>query len=275
MAANLPTLPLPLRDLLALPFFEPRHLAWAEEVEPWAAAHAARLTDHHDADGSTRVLARAMGDAGLLRVCSPQDGRLDVRALCLAREILARHSGQADFALAMQGLGTGPVTLFGSPELREAVLPRVRAGEWLAAFALSEPEAGSDVAALATRAERDGNAHWRITGEKTWISNGGIAASYVVFARTGEGSQGERGGARRGSRRSGCPAGRPAWRWLSASRSARHTPSPACASTAYGCPMRTASALRGKGSRSRWPRSTCSAPRSARPPSASRGGPMR
>ncbi len=196
MAANLPTLPLPLRDFLALPFFEPRHLAWAEEVESWAAAHAARLTDHHDADGSTQALARAMGDAGLLRVCCPQDGRLEVRALCLAREILARHSGQADFAFAMQGLGTGPVTLFGSPELREAVLPRVHAGEWLAAFALSEPEAGSDVAALATRAERDGNAHWRITGEKTWISNGGIAASYVVFARTGEGSQGKRGGAK-------------------------------------------------------------------------------
>lgn len=196
MDANLATLPLPLRELLALPFFEPHHRAWAEEVEGWAQAHAARLTDHHDADGSTRGLARAMGEAGLLRAACPEDGRLDVRALCLAREILARHSGLADFAFAMQALGTGPITLFGSEALRAEVLPRVRAGEWLAAFALSEPQAGSDVAALATRAERDGNAHWRITGEKTWISNGGIAGSYVVFARTGEATQGERGGAK-------------------------------------------------------------------------------
>jgi len=188
MDANAPTLPLPLREAVALPFFEPRHRAWAEEVEAWAQANAARLTDHHDADGSTRALARAMGEAGLLRACCPEDGRaLDVRSLCLAREILARHSGLADFAFAMQGLGTGPITLFGGEALRAEALPRIRAGEWLAAFALSEPEAGSDVAALATRAERDGNAHWRITGEKTWISNGGIASSHVVFARTGEG----------------------------------------------------------------------------------------
>eukprot|EP01031_Cornospumella_fuschlensis_P007306 gene7306-9054_t len=116
----------------------------------------------------------------------PETGALDVRSLCIAREILARHSGLADFAFAMQGLGTGPITLFGNEDLRTLVLPGVRAGTTLAAFALSEPEAGSDVAALATTATRDGNAHWRINGEKTWISNGGIAGSHVVFARTGE-----------------------------------------------------------------------------------------
>lgn len=174
------------RDFLAWPFLEDRHRAFAAEVEAWAAAYAAVLTDHHDADAGTARLARAMGEAGLLRVAVPDSGRLDVRALCLARDILARHSGLADFAFAMQGLGTGPITLFGSEVLKAEVLPGVRAGTTLAAFALSEPEAGSDVAALATTATRDGNAHWRLDGEKTWISNGGIAGSHVVFARTGE-----------------------------------------------------------------------------------------
>ena len=168
------------------PFLEPAHRAWAAQVEAWAAAHAEALADEHDADGSTIRLVRAMGEAGLLRVPCPADGRLDVRALCLARDILARHAGLADFAFAMQGLGTGPVTLFGTPAQREQVIPAARAGTALAAFALSEPEAGSDVAALATLAERDGNGHYRLTGRKTWISNGGIAATYVVFARTGE-----------------------------------------------------------------------------------------
>lgn len=173
-------------SFLDWPFFEARHKAWAAEVEAWAAAHAERLADEHDADGSTQRLVRAMGEAGLLRVPCPADGRLDVRSLCIARDILARHAGLADFAFAMQGLGTGPVTLFGSEAQRAQVLPGARAGTALAAFALSEPEAGSDVAALATVAERDGNSHYRLTGRKTWISNGGIAASYVVFARTGE-----------------------------------------------------------------------------------------
>jgi acyl-CoA dehydrogenase len=177
---------MPDTSFLAWPFFEARHRAWAAEVEAWAAAHAARLSDEHDADGSTRRLARAMGDAGLLRVPCPEDGRLDVRSLCLARDILARHAGLADFAFAMQGLGTGPVTLFGTQAQRDRVLPGARAGTALAAFALSEPEAGSDVAALTTVAEKDGNGHYRLTGRKTWISNGGIAATYIVFARTGE-----------------------------------------------------------------------------------------
>ena len=174
------------RSFLEWPFFAPHHRGLAETLEAWAAAHAERLTNHHDADGSTRALAAALGTAGFLKIACPEEGVPDVRALCLARDILARHSGLADFAFAMQGLGTGPVTLFGSPELRERVLPEVRAGRSLAAFALSEPEAGSDVAALSTTATRDGNAHWRLDGEKTWISNGGIAGSYVVFARSGE-----------------------------------------------------------------------------------------
>jgi acyl-CoA dehydrogenase len=174
------------RSFLDWPFFEPRHRALAEALEAWAASCADRLTDHHDADASTRALAAALGEAGLLKLACPEAGAPDVRALCLARDILARHSGLADFAFAMQGLGTGPITLFGSPQLRADVLPEVRAGRCLAAFALSEPEAGSDVAALAATATREGDAHWRLDGEKTWISNGGIAGSYVVFARSGE-----------------------------------------------------------------------------------------
>jgi len=169
-------------DTWDLPFFEPRHREWAAEVQAWAAAHAARLTDEHDADASTRALAAAMGEAGLLRATAAP---LDVRALCIARDILARHSGLADFAFAMQGLGCGPMTLFGC-EPAKPFMAEVQAGRALAAFALSEPEAGSDVAALATTATRDGNAHWRLNGEKTWISNGGIAGGYVVFARSGE-----------------------------------------------------------------------------------------
>ncbi|MDQ1078779.1 acyl-CoA dehydrogenase family protein [Pseudoroseomonas cervicalis] len=168
------------------PFFEPRHADWAREVEAWAAEHAEALVDHHDADASTLRLTRAMGEAGLLRAAVPEDGRLDVRCLCIARDILARHAGLADFAFAMAGLGTGSITLFGDDALKARYLPDVRRGESLAAFALSEPEAGSDVAALATSATRDGNSHWRISGKKTWISNGGIAGHYVVFARSGE-----------------------------------------------------------------------------------------
>lgn len=173
---------MPDRDFLAWPFFAPEHRAWAAEVE----AFAATLPPHgDDVDAATRDLTRAMGEAGLLRAAVPADGRLSVRHLCLARDILARNDGLADFAFAMAGLGTGAITLFGSDTAR-AHLPAARAGQALAAFALSEPEAGSDVAALATTATRDGNAHWRLSGEKTWISNGGIASTYVVFARSGE-----------------------------------------------------------------------------------------
>jgi acyl-CoA dehydrogenase len=140
-------------------------------------------------DARTRGLVRLLGDAGWLRHCVPAafggaSGTLDVRSLCLIRETLARHDGLADFAFAMQGLGTGSISLFGSDALKAAILPDVRAGRRIAAFALSEPEAGSDVAAMATTARDDGDA-WVIDGAKTWISNGGIADHYVVFARTG------------------------------------------------------------------------------------------
>ena len=133
---------------------------------------------------------KALGEAGFLKAVVPASHGglhpvLDVRTLCLAREILAFRDGLADFAFAMQGLGTGSISLFGSDELKRKYLPPVRDGKAIAAFALSEPEAGSDVAALATTAKADG-AHVRLDGEKTWISNGGIADHYVVFARTGE-----------------------------------------------------------------------------------------
>jgi acyl-CoA dehydrogenase len=133
---------------------------------------------------------RALGDAGFLRHCVPAayggaSEQLSSRALCVAREVLAYHDGLADFAFAMQGLGTGAITLAGSEGQRERWLPRVARGEAIAAFALSEPGAGSDAAALATTARRSGDG-WVLDGEKTWISNGGIADVYCVFARTGE-----------------------------------------------------------------------------------------
>jgi acyl-CoA dehydrogenase len=178
-------------SFLDWPFFEDRHRAFAASVEAFAAAEVAGLSDHHDVDGSCRRLVAALGRAGLLKAAVPAshgglNERLDVRTLCIARETLARHGGLADFAFAMQGLGTGSITLAGSDALKDRYLPPVARGERIAAFALSEPEAGSDVAALATVAEPDGPDHVRITGEKTWISNGGIADHYVVFARTGE-----------------------------------------------------------------------------------------
>ncbi len=177
---------MPDHTFLDWPFFGPEHRALAARVEDWAADHAERLADEHDVDASCVRLVRAMGDAGLLAHAVPAPGgRLDVRSLCLVRETLARSAGLADFAFAMQGLGTGAITLFGSDAQRARWLPPARTGTGLAAFALSEREAGSDVAALATTAVRDGDA-WVLDGEKTWISNGGIAASYVVFARTGE-----------------------------------------------------------------------------------------
>ena len=174
------------RTYLDWPFFTPAHRALAARAEAWAQAHAERLADEHDADASCRRLVAAMGEDGLLDLAVPQPGtRLDVRSLCLLRDILGRHAGLADFAFAMQGLGTGAITLFGTDAQRAQWLPPVRAGTSLAAFALSERDAGSDVAALATTARRDGDA-WVLDGEKTWISNGGIAGHYVTFARTGE-----------------------------------------------------------------------------------------
>ncbi|MFE1597351.1 acyl-CoA dehydrogenase family protein [Methylobacterium sp. ID0610] len=177
---------MPDRSFLDWPFFEPRHRDLAAAAEDWAARTVPGLADHHDVDGSCRRLVAALGEAGFLAYAAPEDGCFDLRALCLLRETFARHDGLADFAFAMQGLGTGALTLFGTPEQRAAVLPGVRAGRSLAAFALTEPEAGSDVAQIALAAVPDGEDGVRLDGEKTWISNGGIADHYVVFARSGE-----------------------------------------------------------------------------------------
>ncbi|NBJ10839.1 acyl-CoA dehydrogenase family protein [Microvirga arsenatis] len=178
-------------SFLSWPFFEERHRRFAEELREWARREVHPLVDHHDVDASCRRLVRRLGEGGWLRAVVPQayGGMLeafDVRTLCLARETLAYHDGLADFAFAMQGLGTGPITLFGSEAMKARYLPAVARGEAIAAFALSEPEAGSDVAAMTTTAKPDGPDHVRIDGVKTWISNGGIADHYVVFARSGE-----------------------------------------------------------------------------------------
>src|SRR5512132_24294 len=182
------------RSFLKWPFLEPRHRELAERLEAWAAANFAETDHHGDVDEACRRLVSVLGRDGWLKFSAPGDGedeRIDVRTLALIRETLARHSGLADFAFAMQGLGAGPISLFGSLEQRNAWLPRTRTGKAIAAFALSEPESGSDVANIATTARRDGNG-FVLDGEKTWISNGGIADFYVVFARTGE-ARGARG----------------------------------------------------------------------------------
>jgi acyl-CoA dehydrogenase len=176
------------------PFFEPRHGDLAHALEAWAAQHIAP-SHGDDVDAECRALVRALGAGGWLRhaVGGVSFGgageHIDTRAICLVRETLARHSGLADFAFAMQGLGSGAISLAGTPAQKQHYLPRVARGEAIAAFALSEPEAGSDVAALACSARAvtdDQGEAYVLDGEKTWISNGGIADFYVVFARTGE-----------------------------------------------------------------------------------------
>ena len=163
------------------PFFEPRHRELSEALEAWCAAELPR--DHSDVDATCIQLVRDLGKAGFLEGTAGDD--IDVRSLCLIRETLARHDGLADFSFAMQGLGTGAISLYGSRQQREW-LEKTRHGQALSAFALSEPRSGSDVAQLDTTAERDDDGY-RLNGEKTWISNGGIADLYTVFARTGEG----------------------------------------------------------------------------------------
>jgi acyl-CoA dehydrogenase len=171
------------KSFLDWPFFEPRHRDLAAALDLWCAAHLP--VDHTDVDAACRELVAMLGQGGWLRHSGAAEAeRLDVRTLCLIRETLARHDGLADFAFAMQGLGMGPVSLFGTPDQR-AWLERTRAGTAISAFALTEPGSGSDVAATATTATRV-QGGWLIEGEKTWISNGGIADVYVVFARTGE-----------------------------------------------------------------------------------------
>jgi acyl-CoA dehydrogenase len=177
---------------LSWPFFEDRHRIWAERIGAWAREKLTHV-DHGDVDASCRELVRELGRAGLLQVTAPGDRneKLDVRTLALARETLAAHAGLADFAFAMQGLGAGPISLFGTDEQRGEWLPKTRSGEAIAAFALSEPASGSDVANISTTARCDGS-DYVLDGEKTWISNGGIADLYIVFARTGE-APGSRG----------------------------------------------------------------------------------
>ncbi len=183
------------RSFLAWPFFDEEHRAFARDLDPWARDALPALLVHDEGDldsvyACVGELVRALGRAGWLRACVPRaygglHDKVDVRTLCLARETLARASGLADFALAMQGLGSAPVSLFGNEEQKRSLLPGVASGELIAAFALSEPDAGSDVAATATTARRDGDG-WVLDGVKTWISNGGLADRYVVFARSGE-----------------------------------------------------------------------------------------
>jgi len=184
------------KSFLSWPFFDEGHRELARDLERWAGAVLPPLLEgaEESLDAVYACVGRLvpeLGKAGLLRACIPGlygglRENLDVRSLCLAREILGRASGLADFALAMQGLGSAPITLYGREEQKRAILPQVAAGTAIAAFALSEPDAGSDVAAIATTATRDGG-FWRLDGTKTWISNAGLAAFYVVFARTGEG----------------------------------------------------------------------------------------
>lgn len=178
-------------SFLDWPFFEPRHRELAERLDAWAEAELGGI-DHSDVDAACRELVTALGRDGWLEHSGAEGGeRLDVRTLCLIRETLARHDGLADFAFAMQGLGTGAISLFGSPEQQAEWLPLTRSGKAISAFALTEPQSGSDVANATMTAVEDGE-HFVLNGEKTWISNGGIADVYTLFARTGE-AEGARG----------------------------------------------------------------------------------
>jgi acyl-CoA dehydrogenase len=174
------------------PFFDDAHRAFHADTRAWCERELPAIRALPDADGRCRALVAALGRGGLLaRALSLHPTpRVDVRAACIAREVLAEAWGLADFAFAMQGLGAGPITLYGSPALRASHAARAAAGEAIPAFAISEDGAGSDLGAVATTARRDG-AHYVIDGEKTWISNAGIADFYVVFARTGEGDGGK------------------------------------------------------------------------------------
>jgi alkylation response protein AidB-like acyl-CoA dehydrogenase len=172
------------------PFFNPQHAQLARDLEAWASAHIAQ-THSHDVDAECQALVRSLGHAGWLKYAigglasGAASEVMDTRSICIIRETLARHSGLADFAFAMQGLGSGAISLAGSPEQQQRYLPKVAQGQAIAAFALSEPEAGSDVAAMQCTATVEGG-FAVLTGCKTWISNGGIADFYVVFARSGE-----------------------------------------------------------------------------------------
>lgn len=169
------------------PFFDESHRTLAREVDAWATSALADF-DHGDTDAACRSLVAALGQAGVLTrsaVDPASDQPLDVRALCVIRETLARHDGLADFAFAMQGLGTGAISLFGTDAQKAEWLPLTRSGQAISGFALTEPQSGSDVANSTMTATLDGD-HYVLNGEKTWISNGGIADVYTLFARTGD-----------------------------------------------------------------------------------------
>ena len=177
------------RTYLDWPFFDDTHRTLVAELEDFAVREIApHAGEHDDVDGICRRFVAVLGEAGWLRYCVPAEGggihaSLEVRSICLIRETLARYSALADFAFVMQGLGSGAISLFASDEIKARYLPDVGLGKRIGAFAMSEPDSGSDVAALATRAERDGNGYV-LNGTKTWISNAGLADQYVVFART-------------------------------------------------------------------------------------------
>ena len=178
---------MPDRSYLDWPFFEDRHRDLAAAIDAWAAANL-KAVDHSDTDATCRQLVAMLGEAGHLAhtAVDPAGGdALDVRSLCLVRETLARHDGLADFAFAMQGLGTGAVSLYGTDAQKSEWLAKTRVGKAISAFALTEPQSGSDVANSTMTAEADGDG-FVLNGEKTWISNGGIADVYTLFARTGE-----------------------------------------------------------------------------------------
>lgn len=180
----------PDRSLLEWPFFDDGHRALVRDADAWLATAPFADIDHRDADASCRRLAPLLGRSGMLTEVAPAAyggarQEIDSRSLCLARETLAWHDGLADFTFAMQGLGSGAISLAGSEALKARILPKATRGELIMAFALSEPDAGSDVAAMTCRAALDGD-HYALDGEKTWISNGGIADVYTMFARTGE-----------------------------------------------------------------------------------------
>jgi acyl-CoA dehydrogenase len=179
------------RSFLSWPFFEERHRALTAKLEEWCEA-TIHDAEPADPDYAVRATVAELGKAGFLKLCvGDADERPDVRSLALARETFARWHGLVDFAFAMQGLGSGAISLFGTVEQKREWLPRVASGEAIAAFAMTEPECGSDAANMRSSAMRDGN-EWVLVGEKTLISNGGIADFYVTFARTGEG-EGARG----------------------------------------------------------------------------------
>jgi len=190
------------QSFLDWPFLEPAHKTLALSLDAWARDTLPAITDapgahdgaHDDVDNTCRALVKALGAGGWLRYCVPADyggvnETLDVRSLAIIRETLARHSGLADFAFAMQGLGSGAISNFGTHAQKRRYLPAVASGNKIAAFALSEENAGSDAAAMTTRLDIDG-ADYLANGEKLWISNSGIADFYCLFARTGEATKG-------------------------------------------------------------------------------------